>query len=95
MVFQKVLQNSCRFGFQMENERDNAIRSETMGGRHSSTMRAGDSKRERERERRENRGVHSCHGCMIITDSSVIEDLLTAFHYQQQTYNETERRGGG
>ncbi len=28
---------------------------------------------------------------MIITDSSVIEDLLTAFHYQQQTYNETER----
>lgn len=42
----------------------------------------------------ENRGVHSCHDCMIITDSSVIEDLLTAFHYQQQTYNETEREGG-
>lgn len=29
---------------------------------------------------------------MIITDSSVIEDLLTAFHYQQEMYNE---RGGG
>jgi len=28
---------------------------------------------------------------MIITDSSVIEDLLTAFHYQQQTYSETEK----
>lgn len=26
------------------------------------------------------RGVYSCHGCMIITDSSVIEDLLTTFH---------------
>jgi len=32
---------------------------------------------------------------MIITDSSVIEDLLNAFHYQQQTYNETERQKGG
>lgn len=31
---------------------------------------------------------------MIITDSSVIEDLLTAFHYQQQTYSETESRRG-
>lgn len=30
---------------------------------------------------------------MIITDSSVIEDLLTAFHCQQQTSNETERSG--
>lgn len=35
--------------------------------------------------------MQSCHGCMIITDSSVIEDLLTAFHYQQEMYNETER----
>lgn len=45
----------------------------------------------------ENRGVHSCHGSMIITDSSVIEDLLTAFHYQQEMPNETGRggRGGG
>lgn len=34
--------------------------------------------------------MHSCHGCMIITDSSVIEDLLTAFHYQQEMYNKTE-----
>lgn len=41
----------------------------------------------------ENRGVHSCHGSMIITDSSVIEDLLTAFHYQQEMPNETERGG--
>lgn len=46
------------------------------------------------RHREENRGAHSCHGCMIITDSSVIEDLLTAFHYQQQTYSETESRRG-
>lgn len=53
--------------------------------------------REKHERKRQNRGVHSCHGCMIITDSSVIEDLLTAFHYQQQTYNETGRggRGGG
>lgn len=48
----------------------------------------------REREREGERGVHSCHSCMIITDSSVIEDLLTAFHYQQQTYSETESRRG-
>lgn len=32
---------------------------------------------------------------MIITDSSVIEDLLTAFHYQQEMYNERGRGGGG
>lgn len=53
--------------------------------------------REEVREKGENRGVHSCHGSMIITDSSVIEDLLTAFHYQQEMPNETERggRGGG
>lgn len=53
--------------------------------------------REEAREKGENRGVHSCHGCMIITDSSVIEDLLTAFHYQQEMQNETDRggRGGG
>lgn len=31
---------------------------------------------------------------MIITDSSVIEDLLTAFHYEQEMYNETEREVG-
>lgn len=51
----------------------------------------------RERERRENRGVHSCHGCLIITDSSVIEDLLTAFHYWQEMQKETdwERRRRG
>lgn len=42
-----------------------------------------------ERENGKNRGVHSYHGCMIITDSSVIEDLLTAFHYQQEMQNET------
>lgn len=58
-------------------------------GRVSNTM------RERARERGANRGVHSCHGCMIITDSSVIEDLLTAFHYQQEMYNETEEEEGG
>lgn len=52
---------------------------------------AKDTNRDREGEKVENRGVHSCHDCMIITDSSVIEDLLTAFHYQQQTYYETER----
>lgn len=53
--------------------------------------------REEVRGKGENRGVHSCHGSMIITDSSVIEDLLTAFHYQQEMPNETERggRGGG
>lgn len=39
--------------------------------------------------------MHSCHGCTIITYSSFIEDLLTAFHYQQQTYSETRRGGGG
>lgn len=31
---------------------------------------------------------------MIITDSSVIEDLLTAFHYQQEVQNETDREVG-
>lgn len=41
------------------------------------------------REKARGKGVHSCHGCMIITDSSVIEDPLTA--YEQETYNETER----
>lgn len=53
--------------------------------------------REEVRGKGENRGVHSCHGSMIITDSSVIEDLLTAFHYQQEMPNETGRggRGGG
>lgn len=39
--------------------------------------------------------MHSCHVCMIITDSSVIEDLLTAFHYQQDMYNETGGREEG
>lgn len=43
----------------------------------------------------ENRNVHSRHGCMIITDSSVIEDLLTAFHYQQHVQSERVRRKGG
>lgn len=37
-----------------------------------------------------NGGVHSCHGCTIITYSSFIEDLLTAFHYQ---HRRTVRQG--
>lgn len=40
--------------------------------------------------------MHSCHGCTIITDSSVIEDLLTAFitrNSRSLKVRERERRG--
>lgn len=50
-------------------------------------------KRRQKRRPRErgNRDAHSCHGCAIITDSSVIEDLLTAFIIS----NSRSVKGGG